>query len=163
MSDDSNVQSTENNLDEAPKWARDAITRANNEAAERRVQLKKLEQEKADLNNQLAAALDAKSAAEKAVEDKNRELLKLQIALDAGVPGERVRSIAERLKGDTEDELKADAEALVREFGLNARPTPQRAVDPSQARGGNTPPVPNTPQAEFAQLLGQLDVFKNKR
>lgn len=158
MTDDSNVTQGAD-VDDAPKWARDAITRANNEAAERRVQLRELEKKYEALNNQLAEAIDAKTAAERAVEEKNRELLKLRIALDAGVPGERVRSIAERLKGETEDELKADAAALIKEFGLD-KAQAQRLVDPTQARGGKAAPVPNTPQAEFAQMWAGLNLNK---
>jgi len=162
MSDDSNVTpAPAGNPNDLPEWAREAISRANSEAAERRIQIRELERQLADVNEKLAAAVDAKSAAEKTAGDSTTELMRLRIALDAGVPGERVRSIAARLKGSTEEELKADAEALVNEFGLNSPPaTAQRAVDPSQARSGSSSPVPSTPNAEFAQLFSNLDVFK---
>src|SRR5690606_27301525 len=156
MTDDSIVQNGNGSTDDLPQWARDAIRRANNEAAERRVQLKGLEQTLAELKSQLTEAVDAKTDAEKSVGDRDLEMKKLQIALDAGVACYRVRSIAARLQGSNEDELKADAKALIEEFNLNKPTQPQRLVDPTQARGGHAAPVPNTPEAEFAQMWAGL-------
>lgn len=158
MSDEKDAAQT-GDLSSLPQWARDAISRANNEAAERRVALRQKTDEHTAALAQVQSIADEKAAAEKAANDSKAELLKLSIALDAGVPGERVRSIAARLQGSTEDELKADAAALVNEFGINAAPV-TRATDPSQGRGNDSPPAPNTPQAEFAQLFSELDIFK---
>lgn len=160
MSDDPTSTPSDADISTLPQWARDAISRANNEAASRRVEIRQLTDKTTELMNELTASKDVKTAAEKATNDKGLELQKVLIALDAGVPGERVRSIAARLQGSTEDELKADAAALVADFGINAGPAPVRATDPSQGRGNDTAPVPNTPQAELAQLLGNLDIFR---
>lgn len=159
MSDENDAAQT-GDLNSLPQWARDAISRANNEAAERRVALRQKTDEHTAALAQVQSIADEKAAVEKAANDSKNELLKLSIALDAGVPGERVRSIAARLQGSTEDELKADAQKLVEEFGINAAPVAPRATDPSQGRGNDSPPAPNTPQAEFAQLLGGLDIFR---
>lgn len=160
MSDDQTAQSNTGDMNSLPQWAREAITEANNQAAERRIKIRELTEKNTELTNQLAASKDDKAAVEKTVNDKDLELKRVLIALDAGVPGERVRSIAARLQGSNEDELKADAEKLVQDFGLNAGPAQIRATDPSQGRGGDTRQVPNTPQAEFAQIFGNLDIFR---
>lgn len=142
---------------EAPQWARDAITKANNEAAKYRTEKNAAVQAHTEALTQLAQVTDGKSAAEQARDTAANELSKLSIALDALVPGGRVSTIAARLQGSTEAELKADAQKLVEEFGLNSQ-TP-RYVDPSQGRGADSP-VPSTPQSEFAQMLGGLDIFR---
>lgn len=51
----------------------------------------------------------------------------------------------------------ADAKKLVEQFGLNRK---DRATDPSQGRGLSGQAVANTPQAEFAQLISELPIFK---
>lgn len=158
----SSPEPTGQNNNDAPQWARDQITSANNEAAQRRIELRNKETELAAALAQVQTLQDEKaSAVAEAIGTKN-ELLKLNIALGMGLPGERALSVAGRIKGATEDELKADAAALVADFGLN-QPVPQpRATDPSQGRGGDSAPTPNTPQAEFASMLSGLGMFRNQ-
>lgn len=148
---------------EAPQWARDALSKANSEAARYRVERNEYKQQLDSALDQLKALTDSKTAVEQTASTASLELQKLLIALDAGVPGDRARSIAERLQGSTEDELKADAQKLISDFGLNAPATPTRATDPSQGRGVDQQPIANTPQAQFAQLMGQLGYGNRKQ
>lgn len=161
MSENTGTESTPvvpaGNVNELPQWARDALTNANNGEADKRVKLRQKTEEHTQALAQITALTDGKSAAEQARDAAVKELSKLSIALDALVPGGRVSTIAARLQGSTEAELKADAQKLVEEFGLNSQ-TP-RYVDPSQGRGADSP-VPTTPQAEFARMLGGLDIFR---
>jgi hypothetical protein len=99
MSDNSTDTSTDGDINSLPQWARDAISRANNEAAERRVKIRQLEQANTDLNNQLASALDAKAAAETAGTTTNLALQKVLIALDLViVSGASQRAYRDRLR-----------------------------------------------------------------
>lgn len=133
-----------------PAWARQQISDANSEAATKRVELRDTKNELDSVKSQLAAA-NNESATEKTRADTAvAELTRYKIALAAGVPGERIESIVGRLRGETEAELKADAEQLVKDFGINS--APPAATDHSQGHGGDTPVHSNTPEAAFAQL-----------
>lgn len=144
----------EGDINSLPQWARDAISRANNEAAGRRVEIRQLTDQNTQLQNQVVEATDNRTAAEKARDDKDHELLKLNVALSAGVPGEQAAEFAELLQGSNEQELRDYAEK-VRKFG---GPTSQSPVDPSQGRGGNDN-TPLTPEAEFEALLKRQGLF----
>jgi len=151
----------ENKTDEAPEWARKAISEANSEAAKYRVEKNSLKQQLDEVLGKNSELTDKVAEVEKAHSAAQQELLKLRVALDAGVPGEHVRMVAERLQGTTEEELKADAAKLVQTFKLDqSRHLP---IDPSQGRGRdqNSGPIDNSPQAQFAYMWNEL--FSNKR
>ena len=154
---DQTAEPQNNNANDAPDWARKAISDANSEAAKYRVERNALKQQLDEVLGEKTQLTDTLAEAEKARDAANMELLRLRVALDAGIPGDRARTVAERLQGTTEDELKADASKLVQEFGLNKKN--DRATDPSQGRG-QSGPITNTPQAEFAHMMSQLDVFR---
>lgn len=138
--------------EEAPQWARDAITRGNNEAARYRTDLRaKTDELTAALIEieGLKASLATVQTSEAAAKS---ELLKLSVALAAGIPGEKAAGFAARLQGTTEEELRADAQALMGVFPTEVIPD---ATDPSQGRGASTP---TTPESAFgATLKGLLD------
>jgi len=115
-------------VDSLPKWARDRLTKANNEAARYRTGLR-------DAEAKLAGAKTPEQfeAAVAELRDGNarleRELLVERVARKAELPQE----LAELLQGDTEDALKAHADKL-RKFAEPATPTPQSlsgGLDPS--------------------------------
>ena len=141
--DESTEQESEK--DELPDWAREKLTKANNEAAKYRTQVKELrEKVKAleessgqveDLNKK---ATDASAAAETAKTD----LLKLQIALTVdGIEAKNASEFAELLQGTTEEELKAHAEKVKKLLGVSRS---RSAVDPTQGRGGKVEQDPGT-------------------
>ena len=72
-----------------------------------------------------------------------RTNLRQKVALEKSVPA----SLVGRLVGDTEDEIAADADALLALVNAPTSPRP----DPSQGARGSA--VPATPQQEFAQFL----------
>jgi hypothetical protein len=134
----------EGNPDDLPQWARDAITKANKEAATYRTRAKELEpyaqkaQEleeasKSDLEkltaerDQLRSQLDGTSV----------ELLRLQVALDKGLD----HRLAPRLTGATREELEADADSELWEtFRSGGEETPRPPGRPTEAlRGGGAP------------------------
>lgn len=136
------------NTNDLPQWARDAISKGNNEAATFRTQLREKTNElTAALDNFATLAGEKDSAVERATVAETA-LLKLNVALNAGIPGDKAAVFAARLQGTTEDELKADADALKGAFGTEVIPS---ATDPSQGRGAD--PTPNTPEAAMAGFL----------
>src|SRR5690625_1974428 len=93
---------------------------------------------KQDLNN-LQGALDTHQKELKSVEDLKQQIesyklkdLKTNIAIQAGIPLE----LAGRLSGETEDEIKADAEIIAdlvkQKQTLPLRPTEPEKTDPKE-------------------------------
>lgn len=114
------------NLEELPSWARDAITKANKEAATYRTKAKELEplaskaKQLEDANKTEMQKLTEALEASKAEGAKSTgALLKLEVALDKAPEGmsvAQVRKLAKRLTGSTKEELESDAEELFDEF-----------------------------------------------
>lgn len=76
------------------------------------------------------------------------ELTKLRIALELGVPSDKVLAFAEILKGDNEDAIKASATSAKELFGgFAAPPSNDPAFDPTQGsgRGGGALPLNGDP------------------
>lgn len=114
-----------------PDWRKDFDA---DKAADR---IRKLQSEAKNLRTR------AKEAEEKAkgVDEKDQhigtleaQVLRLDVALDLGLP----RQIADRLKGNTREEMLADAEELVKL--LNPKTTTRKPVE--ALRGGGEPDTP---------------------
>lgn len=147
------------NLNELPQWARDAISKANNEAASFRVQLRDKTNEHTAALEQITALTGEKDLSTAAKSAAETALLKMTVALSAGVPGDKAADFAALLQGDTEDALKTHAETVKGLFGSQA---PPRATDPSQGRGEEDDSAASTPESAFAAVLkAQLDGLKN--
>lgn len=131
-----------------PQWARDKISELNDNDARKRIEIRDLKAELSTALQNVVTSSEAKTNAETASAAAVAELSKLKIALDAGVPGDRVVSIAARLQGSTDDELKADAEKIVADFGMNV-PGFVPATDPSQGQGNSTPVNTLSPGGAF--------------
>jgi hypothetical protein len=143
---DSNV----NSVDQLPKWAQDELSRARNDAAKYRERLKNA---KAEVESEVRGAVEADL---KRVNDENAELklqvgdaslahTKLSVALEVGVPGEQAVAFAERLRGSTSEELKADAETVKATFGVGSG----RVHDTSAGLGNTTKSSPSDVFAQF--------------
>lgn len=131
------ITETRNEAD-LPHWARDELTKANNQAAGYRIKAKEAADEarkavEAEFNEKLAAVSGELDTA-------RLELSRLQAALAVGIPGESAAEFAARLQGTNEDELKADAEKLKSMLGISTAPTPDRPVDHTQGLGGEAGP-----------------------
>lgn len=155
MSEDS-TQNTDpsgagNGNTDAPEWARNAISKANNEAADFRVKLRAKTEEHTTALSQIESLTGEKSAAEARAEAAEKELLKYQIAADAKVPGDILADFTHRLQGATADELKADAEQLLSFYGTSGKRVP--ATDRSQGQGSDSTPGLSEGAAFLANAL----------
>jgi hypothetical protein len=114
---------------------------------------------KAEYEAKLAQATEALEAAKNESASSVVQLAKLQAALDATVPDlkEKVVDIAKRLVGQTDEELKADAERVKTLYGVTpTAPAKPKAVDPSQGQGNSALPLNGDP------LLNMLTRAVNK-
>lgn len=134
----------EGNPDELPAWARDAITKANKEAATYRTKVKELEPLAAKAQELEEAG---RSDLEKLTAERDQlrteldrtgvELLRLQVALDKGLD----HRLAPRLTGATREELEADADSeLWESFRSGGEETPRPPGRPTESlKGGGAP------------------------
>ena len=127
-------------VDSLPDWAREKLTKANNEAARYRTERNTaVEEAKAALTAEHTVALEAATAATGEVQDKltrsELDLAKIKAVLGLEVPIDKVLSIAELVKGDTEDEVKAHAQSVAGLFAGGAVAPVVRATDPSIGTG----------------------------
>jgi hypothetical protein len=128
--------------EDAPDWARKAITEANAEAAKYRNKAKTIADDikaevTASFNDQIKSLSDEKSAITAERDSANGNYDKLVAALHAGVPGDTAVEFAALLQGNNLDEFKAHAEKLKGMFGV----TKQKAVDHTAGFSGNTSPT----------------------
>lgn len=138
-------------VDSLPEWAREKLTKANNEAA-------KYRNEKNDAVNTAKAALTAEFEQKLSEKDtaytelqgqlsaKSLELLKLQVALDLDIPSKKAVKFAALLSGTNEDEIKASAADAKDLFG--AVEVKDRPTDPSQGSGNQSIPLNGDPILE---------------
>lgn len=144
-------------VEKLPKWAQDELSRARNEAATYRTRLRdaksEVEAEVRESVKQEVQDLTGKlSDLEMKLSDADLKSLKLEAALEVGVPGEHLKAFSERLRGTTADELRADAEAAKSMFGFNAS---NKATDPTAGLGGNEPKkTPESAMGDF--IIGKL-------
>lgn len=139
--------------DSLPQWARDKMTEANDQAATSRIAARDAKAELDTTKSQLQTVTDEKVTAVTRAETAEAQILKLTVALSAGVPGEQAAEFAELLQGSTEAELKAHAEKI-RKFGGPG--TPPRATDSSQGLGAGTPVSDLSPGGQWLkQTLDQ--------
>lgn len=149
-------QSTEDVL---PDWAREKLTKANNQAAKYRTEKKeaveKAKQEVADSLNEKIEALEAQIAErDSEIETSKHDAAKLRAAIGAGIANDKLFTFADLLKGDDEDELASHAEELKKLFSAEEKKAPtQSATDPSQGSGGKTLPLNGDPLLESVMAV----------
>jgi hypothetical protein len=130
---------TESPSDSLPEWAREKLTKANNEAAKYRTKAKEAAQQaqyeaEEKFSAQIAALTDERATAVAELENARLEVTKLKAALSVGIPGESASEFADLLKGSNEEEILAHAEKVKELFGASAKPA--RATDPTQGLDG---------------------------
>lgn len=131
-----------------PKWAQDELSRARNEAAGYRTKLRDAETARNDLQKQYDAETAKVTGLTTDLSDAKLFGLKLDAALEVGVPGEHLKAFADRLRGDSADELKKDAETVKQTFGVGTA-TGGRAPDRSAGLGNDKPSTPDDLMASF--------------
>ncbi len=104
---------------------RAALTKANKEAETARLKLKAADDAK--LSEIDKAKRDADEATQKLAKYE-RDNLRQKVALDAGLPAKWVG----RLQGDTEEELAADAAAILADLNKTKKPDPDPSQGPRQ-------------------------------
>lgn len=126
-------------VEDLPEWAQKAIEKANKEAAKYRVRAKEAADETAktleDKHREELTALQEKyeGTLYKAQEMELR-VMRQSIALELGVPVDKVGEFADRLRGEDEEALRKDAASLYKVFGLDEQDKPRsRLTDPSQS------------------------------
>lgn len=135
--------------DDLPDWARDQITKANQEAANNRVKLREVERERDSLAEKVSTLSSEKSGLESTYSERQGDFDKLVTAVQTLFPDKpQVFSFAKTLQGSNEEELSAHAAELKEMFGLSNAPSP--ATDRSQGHGGE---ANREPHSEFAALL----------
>lgn len=150
--------SADQNVDSLPSWAREAITKANREAASYRTQVQELKP-RAD---QFAALEEAsKSEMQRLQEDRDAEkaraesvaaeALRLRVAYEQGVSKENF----DLLGSGTEEEITARAQRLaaMQAMQQQMQPTPPPAPNSPVLQPGATPTPP--PSADDDALWAQ--------
>lgn len=122
---------------EIPPEVEKALKKANKEAETLRLKLKEYEDAQKSEEQKLA---DAKAAAEKEAAEARRDYLRLKVGTAKGLPAE----VAERLRGDNEDEMTEDADRLL---AILKPHTPKGSAD-----GGRTGATPDN-QPDMNELL----------
>lgn len=138
------------NGNDLPDWARTQISKANQEAANYRVQLREAERQRQALEEQVSTLTTEKTSASTSLTTVQGDFDRLVTAVQALFPEKtEVFTFAKTLQGDTEEELATHAAELKQMFGLSSQPSP--AVDRSQGLGNGS--STSTPADEFAALL----------
>jgi hypothetical protein len=140
-------------VEDLPKWAQDELSRARNDAAGYRNRLKTAKDEvqaevQKTFDDKVLALTNENTELKNKATDFDMSMLKLDTALEIGVPGEHLKAFAARLQGSTPDEIKADAEEVKKLFGTGT----SRATDRSAGLGNQKPE--DAPSA-FADYVGK--------
>lgn len=142
-------------VDQLPQWAQDKLRELRDESARHRVAARDAgEQAKQAVTDEFNVKInDLNTQHEQTKTDlatAQLDSLKLKAVLAAGVPGEHAETIADRVRGEDEATIKADAGRLKDMLGSPRTP----ATDPSQ---GLTSGGASNPEEEFGNfILGQL-------
>lgn len=139
-------------VSQLPEWAQSELSRARNDAANYRTRLREAEAARDSLQTSLDAEATKVKNLEATHEDTKLAGLKFEAALDAlGIDASPANALADRLRGNTIDELKTDAKSVTDAFG-GIGDTKRRATDRSAGRGNETDKA-STPEETFGDFL----------
>lgn len=139
-------------VDKLPKWAQDELKRARQDAANYRTRLNSVSDElrakiEGEFNSQIEALNGELAELKAKAEEATLWQMKLDAALEVGVSGKHLKDFAERLRGTTFDELKADAEQAMSIYNIGT----DKATDPTAGLGGNGPKT--KPEDAFGNFI----------
>lgn len=141
------------NVSELPEWAQNELSRARNDAASYRTKLRETETARDNFEKTLNEENTKVTALQSEVDDLKLNSAKFDVALEAfDVKGDQVKAFADRLRGSTPDELKADAKSVLETFGIAPGKTTSRATDRSAGLGNDKPP---TGESAFAEAVAK--------
>jgi seryl-tRNA synthetase len=126
---------------ERERAERKRLTAALAEASEKAKRLDELEESS---KSEVQKAAERAAALEKQLNDTAASLLKIQAALDTGLP----HTMADRLRGSTKEELEEDAKTLME--ALKIRPGQARTSD-----AGATGDAPTDINAQIRRMAGR--------
>lgn len=113
---------------------------------------KQFETLEAASKSELERAQEQTTALQQELATTQRTALVASVALDKGLPA----NLARRLQGESREDLEADAEELLSQFGTTSQTTTRTpAPDPSQGSSANGG-AHRTPVSEFAALIKQM-------
>lgn len=148
-------------VNDLPEWAQTEIKKLRSENAERRKAAKqaekeaeKLAQKQAEEQGKFKELYEAEQAkrleAEQAASDAQLARLREKVGRELNIPA----ALVDRLQGETEDELKADAESI-----LASLPKPAPAGGADGPGGTNQKaPTPAMTEAELREYAARLNV-----
>lgn len=122
-----------NKLDELPPFWQTEVRNLRREGQNKGSRITELTQE---LENARAAATQRETDLKAEIARDRMEHAKFVAVVEAGIPLDRALDIASRLRGETEDELKADAASFGELFRNQSES--RRGVDPSQGAGNGS-------------------------
>lgn len=128
--------------DETYKRAKDAVAALDKVEQDKKTEVQRLTEDKEGLLHRASSA--------------ETDLMRLRVALGAGIPSDQADEFASRLRGDSEEDLKKDAADLAKFFGSSSSSssTSTRRSDPSQGAGGDSSPPEDPIQAALIEKLG---------
>lgn len=141
------------NVSELPEWAQNELSRARNDAASYRAKLRETETARDNFEKTLNEESAKIKNLQTEVDDLKLNSAKLDVALEAfDVKGDQLKAFADRLRGNTPDELKADAKTVVDTFGIAPGKNNTRHTDSSAGLGNDKPP---TGESAFADAVAK--------
>ena len=142
---------------EVPAWAQKELSDIRSEAAARRVEARDYK-EKLDASlGQVQTLTTEKDQAVSRAEKAELELLKVQVAVESGIPGGDIAEFVAYLQGSNKDELKDNAGPLIPRYTKSSP-----AYDPSQGHGGQAAQTgavtyaPDSPEGQWLGFVGRL-------
>jgi chromosome segregation ATPase len=141
------------NVSELPEWAQNELSRARNDAASYRTKLRETETARDNFEKTLNDEATKVTALQTEVDDLKLNSAKFDVALEAfDVKGDQVKAFADRLRGNTAEELKADAKTVLDTFGIAPGKNQNRHTDNSAGLGNDKPP---TGESAFAEAVAK--------
>lgn len=132
----------EGNVEELPQWAREALTKANKEAASYRTKVRELEplaskarEAEEATKSEIQKANEQLAEAQRKAQEAELRAMRLEVATEKGL----TKSQAKRLVGSTREELEVDADELLADFGGESKPPPPATKPSERLRGGGDP------------------------
>jgi hypothetical protein len=145
----------EGSIEELPQWARDALTKANKEAAGYRAKVRELEplaQKAKQLEDAGRSETEKLSERLSAAEQRAQEAELRALRTEVGAAKGLTLAQAKRLVGMTREELEADADELLATFATDDSGKP-RKPKPTPGQGGTQGEPAGTPADQFASFL----------
>ena len=150
-----------NNQEEFDAAIKDRLERERQKAIAPFADYEQIKNDLATLRKQSGEKDTTIAQLQKDLQSAKTDLAKTRIALEKGLPQE----LASRLTGETEDDLRKDADTLAQLFGSQQKKSgaePSRSHEPAKAGSTGTGKTDGKINSEdFAEVLGNLNLGGN--